>query len=812
MLFFNDIARIVGGQLLDGHSSAVSHAISNIAIDSRNMVDTDGCVFFAIRGVRHDGHRFMVDLYRRGVRNFVASDADAARALPPDACILLHDNALSALQKLAVWKRRQFRYPVVGITGSNGKTVVKEWLFDLLQDSRRIVRSPRSYNSQVGVPLSVWCMNDTFNLALFEAGISQRGEMDRLEEIIHPDVGIITNIGAAHQENFVSQEEKLIEKLKLFRHCPLLICRKSLIDRFPAVFAAISPVTKLITWEQTAERDGQNCCYSIAGAKYSIPAPHDEAGIENAGHCAAFIVAMGWWNDRIAARFGNLAPVAMRMELKAGINNCSLVNDYYNADVNSLEIALRFLQQSPAGVAGKTLILSDIRQSGMDASAMASEVGRLARLYGITRLIAVGCQLSEYPDMLPANTQFFTDADDFIAYFSPDMFREEQILLKGAREFHFERIAALLQKKYHQTQLEIDLTAMVENLNSHKSRLNPQTKMMVMVKAFSYGSGSVEVARALEYQNIDYLAVAVADEGIELRQAGIETPIIVMNPEEHSFEMMLEYRLEPNIYSAEVYRQFDRSARRMAVSGFPVHLKIETGMNRLGFAAPDELAAIATEIAAAGRLRIRSVFSHLAVSDIPAEDSFTRRQYERFRQLCNAVTACLPYPVIRHLLNSAGIARFPEYQMEMVRLGIGIYGVSQSPEIQVAPVARWTTVVSQVKNVAAGDTVGYGRMGKADAPKTVAIIPVGYADGYDRRLSNGVGKAWINGRLCPVIGNVCMDMLMLDVTGADVHPHDAVELMGPHVRLEQLAKWMNTIPYEVLTGISQRVKRVYVQN
>ena len=782
-------------------------------------------MFFAIKGIHHNGHQFLSDLYQRGVRNFVISEAGTDPSGFPEATLLLVPDSLAALQKLAAAVRRKYHYPVLGITGSNGKTVVKEWLFELLQQDLRIIRSPKSYNSQVGVPLSVWKMNEYFDLAIFEAGISKPGEMEKLARIIAPTIGLITNIGDAHQENFKTKKEKTDEKLALFETCDLIIYRKDhpLIHR--QVLEKYRQTDKrLFSWSLSddqadlyihPELQDHSVVLSFRNEgkpeKVEIPFT-DEAAIENAGHCLAFIMATGKLNRRILSRFPALEPVAMRLELKEGINHCSLINDYYNSDINSLEIALQFLnRQTAAGKNKQTLILSDIRQSGLNPADLVREVARLVKLYQVDRLIGIGEELSKHPSCFSTEGSFYKSTEAFLRDFDPAQFRDEHILLKGAREFRFERLASLLQKKYHQTRLEVNLNALVENLNSYKSLLKPETKIMVMVKAFSYGNGTVEIARALEFQRVDYLAVAVADEGIDLRQAGIETPIIVMNPEEHSFEMMLEYRLEPNLYSLEVYHQFDRAARRMAVSDYPVHLKLETGMHRLGFSSEEELAEISAHISREGRLHIRSVFSHLAAGDDPLEDDFTRQQYSRFCQLSDSVIRNQRDPVIRHLLNTAGIERFPEYQMEMVRLGIGLYGIAQSAALRAVTVARWTTVISQVKTVPAGETVGYGRKGKVKQPKKIAIIPVGYADGYDRRLSNGTGKVWVNNCLVPVIGNICMDMTMIDVTDTDVKAGNQVELMGDHIGLNQLSGWMNTIPYEVLTGISQRVRRIYVQ-
>ncbi|RKD92796.1 bifunctional UDP-N-acetylmuramoyl-tripeptide:D-alanyl-D-alanine ligase/alanine racemase [Mangrovibacterium diazotrophicum] len=819
-----EIAGLVNGVLKSAADLDSSPTIQSVSIDSRTIADVHSCLFFALKGVRHNGHQYIGDLYHKGVLSFVVCEPIEVHKYPLAYFVKVEDS-LDALQKLAAAVRAKYDYPVLAITGSNGKTIVKEWLYDLLHETVKIIRSPKSYNSQVGVPLSVWNMSDQFELAIFEAGISMPGEMEKLAEVIQPTVGIITNLGEAHQENFSSLSKKLDEKLKLFASCDSLIYRKEqdlVTEQIGQTYGKGDK--KLFAWstsDETADlflymhpqAHSTRIQFNWNGREYELNVPFtDFASLENVGHCLAFIFSSGYANDSVMAAFSQLQAVAMRLELKQGINNCLLINDYYNSDINSLTIALQFLKsQSMNEKRPRCLILSDIEQSGFSGSELAQAVNRLLKVYEIDRLIGIGRRLYLNRELFVAGAKFYQSTEEFLTNFRPAEFRNEHILLKGARDFRFERIASVLQQKYHQTQLEVNLNNLVENLNRYRARLNPETKITIMVKAFSYGSGTVEIARALEFQQVDYLAVAVADEGIELRQAGISTPIMVMNPEEHSFEMMLEYRLEPNIYSTEVYEQFDRAARRMAVSNFPIHLKLETGMHRLGFSSADELEQIALRVPREGRLRIQSVFSHLAASDSSDHDGFTKEQFLRFKKLSTPVVANQPNKVIRHILNSAGIERFADYQMEMVRLGIGLYGVSQSDALQAETVARWTTVISQVKTVAAGETVGYGRKGKVTTPKQVAIIPVGYADGYDRRLSNGAGKVWIAGRQYPIIGNICMDMSMIDVTGADVQAGESVELMGEHIRLTDLADWMGTIPYEVLTGISQRVRRVYIQ-
>jgi len=823
---FKEIADLIGGKFLKGEALSSLRNILTISIDSRNIMDVNSCLFIAIKGVRHDGHQYLKDLYNHGVRAFLICEETSDISQFKGASVLLVDNTLEFLQSLSAAVRSKYTYPVVGITGSNGKTIIKEWLFDLLQKDKRVLRSPRSYNSQVGVPLSVWNMNENYDLAIFEAGISQKGEMEKLSTVIAPTIGLITNIGEAHQKNFKTKEEKTDEKLLLFESCETIIYRCD----YELIYKCIQKKygnsgKQLFSWtlnnDKKADLNIQSEILSVStvlsfifnGEPRSVEIPFtDEASIENVCHCLAFIIVTGNCKESVLNRFKNLQSVAMRLEIKDGINNCTLIDDYYNSDINSLKIALQYLNhQNTKNYQKQVLILSDICQSGMAPEKIVKELSNMVKLYKIDSFIGIGSVLSDFSEFFSVNSSFYRNTEEFISKFDSSCFKDKYILIKGARKFHFEKISSLLQMKYHRTMMEVNLNALVNNLNEYRALLKPETKILVLVKASSYGHGAIEVARTLQYHKIDYLAVAVADEGIDLRQNGIDTPILVMNPEEHSFEMMIEYGLEPNIYSLDVYNKFEKAARRMAVSKYPVHLKLDTGMHRLGFSGEQEVRDISRLAASSDYLYVRSVFSHFAVSDDPSEDEYTRSQIKLFNKLSDIVVSTQHHPVIRHLLNTAGIERFPEYQMEMVRLGIGIYGIAQSSKVRLVKVARWKTVISQVKRLVAGETVGYGRNGKVIRPSDIAVIPVGYADGYDRRLGNGKGKVWINGAFAPVIGNICMDMTMIDVTGISVKPGDSVELMGDHVKVEELTHIMGTISYEILTGISQRVKRVYVE-
>ena len=819
-LSVSQIAVIVNGNLhTRDHGNGL---IFSICIDSRTVFDPEASIFFALKTERNDGHRYIPDLIHKGVRAFVVSDYAAELDQYPNCRFIVVGDTLRALQQLAAWHRSQFQIPVIGITGSNGKTIVKEWLFELLQN-KLVLRSPKSYNSQVGVPLSVWNLKPEHELAIFEAGISKPDEMQYLAEIIKPTIGILTNIGDAHQENFLSKQEKFREKLKLFESCKTVIyCKDQELVR-ETIHQVISE-EKTMGWsfsDHSADfffrkkemESGTEISTGLDGKTLKIRLPfQDVASIENACHCLALILSQHWATDAVINQFGGLQPVAMRLEIKDGVNNCLLINDYYNSDINSLQIALGFLNNHAVHpYKGKTVILSDIQQAGFSDEQLYAEVGRLLLLNNVNRLIGIGSRIKKYAEFFNSSSVFFESTDQFLASILPGQFVQECILLKGARDFHFERISSALQKKYHQTVLEIDLNVLVGNLNFFRSLVKPETRIVIMVKAFSYGSGMAEIARILQFHKVDYLAVAVADEGIELRQSGIDLPVIVMNPEAHSFENMIEFRLEPNIYSEEIFESFRKVLQQHAVVGYPIHLKLDTGMHRLGFDSAEKVERIASLLLAQDEMVVRSVFSHLAGADEAVHDEFTFGQIVLFGRLSSRIREKLPYKVFRHILNSAGIERFPEYQFEMVRLGIGLYGVSAAGNQQIRSISRLKTSISQIRKIDAGQTVGYGRKGKVTSESEIAVLPIGYADGYDRRLGNGVGKVFVNGGFAPVIGNICMDMCMIDVTGLGASVGDEVELMGEHILVSDIAKNIGTIPYEILTGISQRVKRVYIQ-
>jgi Alr-MurF fusion protein len=813
------ISHIINGKLF-APEGFQDKKIEQVVIDSRTFFKGEHALFFALKGPRNNGHTFIADLPERGLQAFVVSQPEV---ISENAAFILVENTTEALQKLASHHRSSFQYPVIGITGSNGKTVVKEWLHELLSEEFSIVRSPKSYNSQIGVPLSVLLTDSHFNLGIFEAGISQPGEMEKLAKVIQPGTGILTNIGDAHQENFSSKQQKTEEKLKLFRHArKLVFCADdektaSLVLQFCRQHK-IKPVSwslenrEAIIQFKKCDNNGSTQLEAGIGKKsfhFHIPFT-DLSSIENACHCFAAVYVLSKKPEKILPRFSQLAPLTMRLEIKQGISNSLLINDYYNSDLASLSIALSVLhQQAKKGHLKKQVILSDIQQTGLPQKELYRQVNQLLEQWGINELTGIGPEISACADSFSLIKVFYDSTKSFENSIMRKRFGDSAILIKGARSFTFEKISELLQQKAHQTVLEIDLNALVNNLNFFRGLLNPSTQIMVMVKAFSYGSGDVEIAKLLQFQQVDYLAVAVADEGVELRQAGIQTPVIVMNPEIHSFQNIIDFGLEPNVYSMELLKSFDKTIAENALQHYPVHVKLDTGMNRLGFKMEDEVNEVVSFLKKTDRLQVVSVFSHLAGSDEPQLDTFTNQQFNRFETLSKQITENFPHKINRHILNSAGIERFPEKQLDMVRLGIGLYGVSATG-LPLQNISTFKSVVSQVKKLAPGETVGYSRKGEVSRETEIAVIPVGYADGLDRKLGNGNGEAFVKGKRAPISGNICMDMLMLDVTGLNVRAGDEAEFFGPNISITEVAEKAGTIPYEILTGISQRVKRIYL--
>ncbi len=816
------VSVIMGGKIFVNAPDHIS--IEDLLTDNRKVVRAETSLFFAIKGERHDGHRFIEDCIERGVFNFVVSEyKESFKTL--NANFVVVTDALNALQQLCAFHRKQYSLPVAGITGSNGKTIVKEWLYQLLRADKNIVRSPKSYNSQVGVPLSVWQITSENQLALIEAGISKADEMEKLEKIILPTIGIFTNIGTAHDENFESIQQKVSEKLKLFSSSEMLIYSKD----YNVIHDEIQKADFLpkelhyFTWSRKAKADlqigrvskSQDECeiqgvYKNDFSKIKIPFT-DDASIENAIHCWAFMLLLGYSQEVIEDRMSFLSPVAMRLEMKEGINNCSIINDSYNSDIGSLTIALDFLNQQKQHKT-KTIILSDILQSGKNEESLYSEVAELLKAKGVNKMIGVGEAISRQQNLFNLPKFFYGNTEDFLRDFSPTSFKDETVLIKGARPFGFEKITKALQQKAHETVLEINLNALIHNLNYYRSRLKPSTKIMAMVKAFSYGSGSFEIANVMQFHHVDYLAVAYTDEGVELRKTGITLPIMVMNPEVQSFDAMIQYKLEPEIYNFRLLNQLSELLNRNdgTSTTFSIHLKLDTGMHRLGFDESD-IPELIVRLKNNKNIRIQSVFSHLAGSDEAEHDGFTKIQVAKFKHMSEQIVPAFDYPIIQHLLNSAGVFRFQEAQFDMVRLGIGLYGFAATSHEQahLQNVATLKTTISQIKNVPANETVGYSRSGKLKRDTQVATVAIGYADGINRRLSNGAGKMFVNGKRVPIIGNICMDMCMLDITDVNAKEGDEVIVFGAELSVHEMAKSLGTIPYEILTNVSQRVKRVY---
>ncbi len=825
-----EIVKAVGGKLLSKNKKET--AVNELLLDSRKLIHPAQTLFFALGGQKLDGHNYIEELYKKGVRSFVVTKEQNTENFPEANFIFVKD-AIAALQKLAGYHRSKFSLPVIAITGSNGKTIVKEWLYQLLHEDYNMVRNPKSYNSQVGVPLSLWLISSENTLGVFEAGISEPDEMKKLEKIIRPTIGVLTNVGEAHSEGFLNIKHKTKEKLTLFTKCYVLIYCKD----YPDINQSLGEINgfrdepvKVMSWSMTGEADVQvssvmqkdnhsfiHCVYRGKELDFDIPFA-DKASVENAIHCACVMLYLGKDFSVIRERMKHLAGIKMRLEMRDAVNNCSLINDTYNSDIGSLKIAIDFLKQQNQHPK-KTVILSDILQSGRGEIELYSEVAALLEESKVNRLIGIGTSLNRQKKLFEKNellqVETYEATDDFLKQLDSSSFSNEVILLKGARKFRFEVIGKFLEKKAHETVLEINLNALTHNLKVYQSLLKPETKIMAMVKAFSYGSGSFEIANVLQFSRVDYLAVAYADEGVELRKNGITLPIMVMNPEQRSFEAMIHYNLEPEIYSLSLLDRFSEVLtllRNGDDSKYKIHLELETGMNRLGFT-KDEIPELMERIKSNHHFQIASVFSHLAASEDKAYDEFTKEQIKNFEAMSKMVCNEFDYKILRHILNSNGITRHTKSQFDMVRLGIGLYGIDASLKVEgkLMNVSTLKTTISQIKHVKKGDTVGYGRVGKVSKDKTIATVGVGYADGLSRKLSNKVGRMLVNGKLVPVIGNVCMDMTMLDITGVDAHEGDEVIVFGNNPTVEEVAEAAETIAYEILTGISARVKRVYFQ-
>ena len=806
----NEIAEIINGTLHSG----IPVEITEYSIDSRSVVTPEHTLFFALTGNNHNGHDYIRTLYTDGVRAFVISEFREEFNQLTDANFIVVENVLTALQQLAAHHRQHTQAEVIGITGSNGKTVVKEWLYQLLANDHAVYRSPRSYNSQVGVPLSLLGIDPKTEIAIIEAGISQKGEMQHLQQMIQPTIGIFTHLGDAHGENFASREEKLAEKAQLFTSCQWVIGQTG--EALEYIKTRVPSTTSFLLWGEDPKADIHVKTMNIAlghrevqvtfGNKHfilDIPFP-DIASYENCMNAVSILLLKQYSPDVITSRVQQLSAIAMRMEIKDGINNCTLVNDYYNSDPSSFQLALNILATQDASKE-RVVILSDFMDTGKAGDDLYPSIAETLRQANISLFIGIGKHLSEHRHDFSANSRFYEDTEHFLRQEERDNFNNQIILIKGARAFQFEYIAGFLQKQSHSTILEVDLDAMVHNLNHFRSLTDAH--IAVMVKAFSYGSGSREIASLLQYHRVDYLMVAFADEGIELRAAGITIPIAVMNPEREAFDNMIMFNLEPEIYALDILEDFNRALNKHGIKRFPVHIKLNTGMNRSGFDEQD-LPHLLEFFQTERSVYIRSMFSHLAGSDETVHDEFTLGQIHLFERMTERIQAQFNYKIWRHILNSAGIERFPQYHFDMVRLGIGLHGISAT-HANLQPVSSFKTYISSIRNVPTDQSIGYGRKSYTTRPSRIAVIPVGYADGLNRHLSNRVGNVFIKGKRVPIIGNICMDTCMIDVTDTNATIGDEVEIFGKHILVTELSEQLGTIPYEILTGISHRVKRVY---
>ena len=806
----NEIAEIINGTLHSG----IPVEIMEYSIDSRSVVTPEHTLFFALTGNNHNGHDYIRTLYSDGMRAFVISEFREEFNQLTGANFIVVENVLTALQQLAAHHRQHMQAEVIGITGSNGKTVVKEWLYQLLANDHTVYRSPRSYNSQVGVPLSLLGIDPKTEIAIIEAGISQKGEMQHLLQMIQPTIGIFTHLGDAHGENFASREEKLAEKAQLFTSCQWVIGQTG--EALEYIKTRVPSTTSFLLWGEDPQADihvktmnitlGHREVQVTFGNKHfilDIPFP-DIASYENCMSAVSILLLKQYSPDVITSRVQQLSAIAMRMEIKDGINNCTLVNDYYNSDPSSFQLALNILATQDASKE-RVVILSDFMDTGKAGDDLYPSIAETLRQANISLFIGIGKHLSEHRHDFAANSRFYEDTEHFLRQEERDNFNNQIILIKGARAFQLEYIAGFLQKQSHSTILEVDLDAMVHNLNHFRSLTDAH--IAVMVKAFSYGSGSREIASLLQYHRVDYLMVAFADEGIELRAAGITIPIAVMNPEREAFDNMIMFNLEPEIYALDILEDFNQALNKHGIKRFPIHIKLNTGMNRSGFDEQD-IPQLLEFFEAERSVYIRSIFSHLAGSDEAKHDEFTLEQIHLFERMTDCIQSQFNYKIWRHILNSAGIERFPQYHFDMVRLGIGLHGISAA-NAQLQAVSSFKTYISSIRDVPEGQSIGYGRKSYTTRPSRIAVIPVGYADGLNRHLSNRVGNVFVKGKRVPIIGNICMDTCMIDITDTDATIGDEVEIFGKHIPVTELAEQLGTIPYEVLTSVSFRVKRVY---
>ncbi len=806
----------------------IQQKINWLLTDSRSLCFPKETLFFALKTKQNNGHRYVEELYSRGVTNFVVESAEGMEDME-NACFLVVDDTLKALQMLAKHHRERFDIPVVAITGSNGKTTVKEWLYQILSPDYNVCRSPRSYNSQVGVPLSLWLIDNHTQIAIFEAGISKSGEMKNLNEIIRPTIGVMTNIGQAHQEHFLSYEIKCTEKMELLKGCKVAVlnmsdatisqCASSLphsIDKKTwntMDSASLNPTDVVVnSINKNNKQATVNFTYNNSKNQYTIPFI-DDAAIENSVTCLTTCLALGMKVDTICQRMETLEPVAMRLEVKDGVRGCTIINDTYNSDIHSLDIALDFMARRPDTKEQKrTLILSDILQSGEPAHRLYSQVGQMAQSRGIQKIIGVGEIISQSASFFPIEDKhFFLNTAELLKSRIFNELKDEFILIKGARQFRFDKLSDMLTLKVHQSILEINLNALVDNLNWYRQFKRPETKMVCMVKASAYGIGSIEASKTLQDHGVDYLAVAVADEGAELRNAGITANIMVMNPEMTSFKMLFDYRLEPEVFNFDILEALIKAAEKEGITNFPIHIKLDTGMHRLGFNPQTDMERLIERLQRQSALVPCSVFSHFVGSDSDGFDEFSLNQFMTFNEASKKLQDSYDHKILRHICNSAGIEHFPQYQLDMVRLGLGLYGINPRNNEMIHNVCTLKTTILQIRDVPAGDSIGYSRKTIVDRPSRIAAIPIGYADGLNRHLGNRNCYCLVNGKKAPYMGNICMDVCMIDVTDIDCKEGDHAIIFGDDLPVTVLSNVLDTIPYEVLTGISTRVQRVYIQ-
>lgn len=815
------IANILGANKLNHPELSVTQLLT----DSRDLTYPHESLFFAITTSTGDGHRYISELHSKGVRNFVVTHIPEDCKDFSDSNFLVVDDVVRSLQTVSSHHRHQFDFPVIAITGSYGKTTIKEWLNQLLRFDFTITRSPRSFNSQIGVPLSVWNIEEDTSLAIFEAGISRPGEMRQLSRIIAPTIGIFTNIGKAHSDGFTSVEEKIREKAELLHDCECVVFNGDdalLVENISTLGNEIAWSTKdsdrplfISSIEKSQTELTTTIRYSYLHSplsELSIPFT-SHTDIENAIHCLAVMLYLGYSPAVIADRMSKLSKVGTRLEVIEGVGKCMLIHDNYTSDYNSLEPALDFMNRRLSPDLTPIVILSDLMHDVSEPSRLYFDVAQLLRNKGIKKVYGIGQEISRHKDLFTPESEFFKNTEEFLNSVQPSDFKSELILIKGAPQFHFEKIGELLEARQHETVLEIDLGAVVDNFNSIRSRLRPTTGVVCMIKASGYGAGADELAKTLQSQGAAYFAVAVHDEGVSLRKAGITLPIIVLNPTVENFKSLFDYKLEPEIYSFDFLRELIREAEIYGITDYPVHIKIDSGMHRLGFL-KENLDELIELLSGQSRVYPKSIFSHLCAADEPQEDEYTLGQIKYFSECADRLQEAFPErKILRHILNSTGITRFPQYQFDMVRLGIGLYGIKtmhDGSQDDLRPVSSLHTVIISIKRWPAGTTIGYNRRGKLTRDSVIATIPIGYADGINRHLGYGNTRMIVRGMECPTVGSICMDACMIDVTDvADVKVGDRVEVFGENMPVDVLADALRTIPYEVLTSISQRVKRIY---